>query len=394
MRLSDAHSAGDMRRFARRRLPRAVFDVIDAGAGDELTLRWNRESFDRISLRPRALVDVKKVDTTTTILGDPVSMPMMLAPCSFARMCSSAAEPAVARAAGRAGTLYAVPGGSGERPEIVAQSATGPLWYQLYMKPDHDANLELLDRIERAGYRTLCVTIDTAIKPYRERDLRNKISLPVTPSPRLLLAGLSRPLWSKDFLLGNSAGFDLMAARRAYNNFADAIMHIKSVTEDEIRWLRDRWKGPLVMKGVLRGEEVPRMIDLGVNGIVVSNHGGRNLDGAPATIDVLAEVVEAAAGRAEVFLDSGVRRGTDVVKALALGAQAVLVGRPYMYALAAGGERGVDRMIELLRNEIIRAMSFVGATSVAEIDASLINPGSVPSTAADPGKDPALASVH
>jgi isopentenyl diphosphate isomerase/L-lactate dehydrogenase-like FMN-dependent dehydrogenase len=242
------------------------------------------------------------------------------------------------------------------------------------MKPDQAANEELLDRVEDSGYRVLCVTVDTAIKPYREKDLRNRISLPVVPSPRLLLAGMSRPRWSRDFLVGNTAGgMNLLAAKKAYDNFADAIMHIKSVTPDDIRWLRDRWKGPLVIKGILRGEEVPEMIDLGVDGIVVSNHGGRNLDGAPATIDVLAEVVAAAAGRAEVFLDSGVRRGTDVAKALALGAQAVLVGRPYMYALAAGGEPGVDRVLDLLRNEIIRAMALLGATSVSEIDRSLIN---------------------
>ncbi|MCW0215398.1 MAG: alpha-hydroxy-acid oxidizing protein [Pseudonocardia sp.] len=371
-RIKAAHSAGDMRTLARRRLPRVVFDVIDGGAGDEHTLRWNRESLERISLRPRALADVKHVDTTTTILGDPVSMPMMLAPCSFARMCSSGAESAVARAAGRAGTLYAVPGGSGERPEVVARSATGPLWYQLYMKPDHAANEELLDRVEASGYRVLCVTVDTAIKPYREKDLRNGVTLPVTPSPKLALAGLRHPSWSRDFLLGTGSGFDLFAAKRAYDNFADAINHIKSVTPDDVRWLRERWKGPLVIKGILRCEEVPQLVDLGVDGIVVSNHGGRNLDGAPATIDVLAEVVEAAAGRAEVFLDSGVRRGTDVVKALALGAQAVLVGRPYMFALAAGGESGVDRVLELLHNEIVRAMSLLGATSVKEIDRSLI----------------------
>ncbi|WP_214406862.1 alpha-hydroxy acid oxidase [Pseudonocardia lacus] len=373
MRMTRAHSVEDLRRAARRRMPKAVFDVVDGGAGDERTLRWNRESFERIPLRPRALADVKHVDSATTVLGDPVAMPLLLAPCSFARMCHSDAEPGIARAAGRAGTVYVVPGGAGERPEVVIRSATGPLWYQLYMKPDRAANAELLDRVEGAGYRTLVVTIDTAIKPYREKDLRNGVTLPVTPSPRLALAGLGHPFWSRDFLFGTGgAGVDLFAARRAYHNFTDAIMHSKSVTAEEIRWLRDRWTGPLVVKGVLRGDEVAEMVELGVDGIVVSNHGGRNLDGAPATIDVLAEVVEAAAGRAEVLLDGGVRRGTDVVRALALGARAVLVGRPYMFGLAAGGEAGVDRTLELLHNEIIRAMSLVGATSVKEIDRSLV----------------------
>ncbi|ODU01781.1 MAG: hypothetical protein ABS81_19760 [Pseudonocardia sp. SCN 72-86] len=396
-RLAHVHNVEDMRSLARRRLPRAVFDIVDGGAGDEVTLRRNRESLDRIVLRPRALADVTKVDTTTTILGDQVSVPFMLAPCSSARMCHSASEPAVARAAGRLGTAFAVAGGASEKPEVIARSATGPLWYQLYMKPEHRANVELIDRVEGAGYRVLCVTVDSAIKPYREKDLRNRVGIPLKITPQLVMAGASRPLWARDYLLG-SAGLgrvaaklakrggsgpapseqpagpavDVMAAKRAYDNLADAISHVKSVTPEDIRWLRERWDGPLVVKGILRSDEVPILVDLGVDGIVVSNHGGRNMDGAPATIDVLGEVVDAAAGRAEVFLDSGVRRGADVVKAVALGAQAVLVGRPYMYALAAAGEAGVDRVLDLLRNEVVRVMSQLGAASVADIDSSLV----------------------
>ncbi|MGD9985666.1 alpha-hydroxy acid oxidase [Pseudonocardia sp.] len=401
-RLAHVHNVEDMRSLARRRLPRAVFDIVDGGAGDEVTLRRNRDSLDRIVLRPRALADVTKVDTTTTILGDQVSVPFMLAPCSSARMCHSASEPAVARAAGRLGTAFAVAGGASEKPEVIARAATGPLWYQLYMKPEHRANVELIDRVEGAGYRVLCVTVDSAIKRYREKDLRNRVGIPLKISPQLVLAGASRPLWARDYLLG-SAGFgrvaakldpragrggapapapatdaqrgpavDVMAAKRAYDNLADAISHVKSVTPEDIRWLRERWDGPLVVKGILRADEVPLLVDLGVDGIVVSNHGGRNMDGAPATIDVLGEVVDAAAGRAEVFLDSGVRRGSDVVKAVALGARAVLVGRPYMYALAAAGEAGVDRVLDLLRNEVVRVMSQLGAASVADIDSSLV----------------------
>jgi isopentenyl diphosphate isomerase/L-lactate dehydrogenase-like FMN-dependent dehydrogenase len=241
------------------------------------------------------------------------------------------------------------------------------------MMPDQGLNADLLDRVESAGYRTLCVTVDTPIKPYREKDLRNRVELPLTITPRLLAAGISRPLWARDFLLGNSGtGFSVMAAKNAYDNFADAIMHMKSVTRADVTWLRERWKGPLVVKGILRAEEVPTLLELGVDGIVVSNHGGRNLDGVPPTLQALPEVVEAAEGRAEVFLDGGVRRGTDVVKALALGARAVLTGRPYMFALAAGGEAGVDRVLELLRNEIHRAMAFCGVTSIDRIDASLV----------------------
>ncbi len=275
-----------------------------------------------IWLRPRALQDVSKVDLRTTVLGEDISMPLMLDPCSFARMCDSQAELAVARAAGRAGTVYAIAGGASEKPADIAKVATGPLWYQLYMSPNDDQTRALLDRVEGAGYRTLCVTVDTMIKPYREIDLRNGVTLPVQITPKLLLAGMSRPRWAKDFLFGSSGStYRLRAARSAYDNFAEAIMHIKSVTLTELGWLRERWRGPLVVKGIMRGDEVATMIDAGVDGFVVSNHGGRNLDGVPATIEVLPEVVAAAGGRAEVFLDGGIRRGTDVVKALALGAR-------------------------------------------------------------------------
>lgn len=391
-RLRHVYDIDDLRRLARRRLPRAVFEVIDGGTGDQITVRRNREAFARIALRPRALVDVAKVDTTTTILGEPVSMPLMLAPCSFARMCHSTAEPAVARAAHRAGTVYAVPTGSSEPLDRITGDG-GPRWFQLYMHPDRQVNDALLDRVEQSGCRTLCVTIDTAIKPYREHELRNRISMPLTPSPQLLFTGLSRPMWAKDFVLGRSAdGSSRLAtagarlnplnrdapkrtvtsAGASLENFADAIRHIKSVTADDLAYLRERWSGPLVVKGVLRHEEVPALLDLGVDGIVVSNHGGRNLDTTQPTIDVLGEVVEAVAGRAEVFLDSGVRRGSDVVKALALGARAVLVGRPYLYGLAAGGEAGVDKALQLLHDEIARVMSQLGVGSVDEVDASLI----------------------
>jgi isopentenyl diphosphate isomerase/L-lactate dehydrogenase-like FMN-dependent dehydrogenase len=374
MRIADAQSAHDMRRIARRRLPRAVFDVIDGGAGDELTLRANCEAFEQLWLRPRAFAEVRDVDLRTTVLGQPLAVPFLLGPCSFARMCDSAAEPAVARAAERAGTAYVVAGGSSAAPERVAQAVEQPLWYQLYMNPDRAVTAALLDRVEAARYRVLCVTIDTPGKPHRERDLRNRIDLPLTITPRLALAGLTRPRWARDFLLGTDGSESpLRAVANAYGNFADAILHIKSVTLDDVAWLRERWPGPLVIKGILRGEDVPPLLGLGVDGVVVSNHGGRNLDGAPPTITVLAEVVAAADGRAEVLLDSGIRRGTDILKALALGARACLVGRPYLFALAAGGEAGVDRMLTLLRNEVHRAMAFAGVASIGAIDRSLVS---------------------
>lgn len=373
MRIERAHSVEDLRRLARRRLPRAVFDAIEGGCADELTTRGNRAAWQRIWLRPRAFVEVAEVDMSTEVLGERLTAPFVLAPCSFARMCSSGAEPAVARAAARTQTGYVLAGGSGAPPERVAEAAGGPLWYQLYLHPDRAVTESLIDRVERAGIRVLLVTIDTPAKPHRERDLRNRVELPLRPSPRLALSGLSRPRWAWDFLLGtDESETPLNAARDAYQSFADAIMHLRSVTLADIAWLRERWSGRLVVKGVLRGEDVAPLLEHGVDGVVVSNHGGRNLDGAIPTALALPEVVEAAAGRLDVLVDGGLRRGADVVKALALGARACLIGRPYMYALAAGGERGVERALTLLRNEVHRAMAFAGVAAIAEIDRSLV----------------------
>jgi len=358
-------------------LPRAIFDVIDGGASDEITLRANRSAFERIWLRPRALADVSRRDLSTTVLGQPISMPLMLDPCGFARMANSEAELAVARAAGRARTVYAVSGTPSYPLEEIARAATGPLWYQLYVPPDRAAGEALVDRVAKAGYGALCVTIDTGVTPKRERDYRNHLSVPLKMSPRLLWTGMSNPIWAKDFVLGKvghrgvSPGLT-SDVRTAYWSFAKTVQNMRPVTVSDVRWIRDRWKGKLLLKGVTRGDECSEMIDMGVDGIVVSNHGGRNLDCVRATIDILPEVVKAVDGRAEVFIDGGIRRGTDVVKALALGARACLVGRPYLFGLAAGGEAGVARILEIFRNEIEHTMAMMGCATVSDIDASLV----------------------
>jgi isopentenyl diphosphate isomerase/L-lactate dehydrogenase-like FMN-dependent dehydrogenase len=372
-----AISVDEMRRQARRRLPRAVFDAIEGAAGDEITMRANREALEQIRLRPRALADVRSRDLSTTVLGQPVTMPVLLAPCGMARMADSEAELAVARSAQRAGTVFAISGASSYSLEDIAGAATGPLWYQLYLPPTRDGAAALIARVEDAGYPVLCVTVDTAVEITRERDVRNRLTLPIRPTPRLVLSGLSRPRWSKDFVLGKVGHGHSMhgfgrAVRTAYQNLADTIENLTPVTFDDLAWLRERWDGKLVVKGILRGDECERMLDLGVDGIVVSNHGGRTVDCVMATIDALPEVVEAVAGRAEVFVDGGVRRGTDVVKALALGARACLIGRPYMYGLGAGGEAGVDRVLGILRAELERAMALLGCATVADIDAGIV----------------------
>jgi isopentenyl diphosphate isomerase/L-lactate dehydrogenase-like FMN-dependent dehydrogenase len=254
-------------------------------------------------------------------------------------------------------------------------AAPGPKWYQLYMPGDREAAEAIVATAERAGYEVLCVTVDTNVFPgSRERDYRNKLEMPLKLSPRLLLAGASHPLWARDFLFGKVGRSDVGpgALRQGFRNFANTIMAGSMVTVDDVRWLRERWKGPLVVKGIQRGDECPLLLELGVDGIVVSNHGGRNQDCVLPTIEVLPEVVKAVDGRVEVYVDGGIQRGWDVFKAVALGARAVLVGKAYMYGLAVAGEAGVARVLEILRVELERTMALSGCATVADIDASLV----------------------
>jgi len=367
-----------MGRLAQRRLPRAVFDAVEGAAGDEISMRANRSALDDVRLRPRALADVSRRDLSTTVLDQPVSMPVLLAPCGMARMADSEAELAVARSAERAGTIFAVSGASSYSLEDIAAAASGPKWYQLYLPPTRDAATVLLARVEQAGYPVLCVTVDTAVEITRERDVRNRLTLPIKLSPRLVLSGVSRPRWSKDFLLGKVGHGHSMhgfgrAVRTAYQNLAATIENLVPVTFEDLAWLREQWAGKLVVKGILRGDECERMVDLGIDGVVVSNHGGRTVDCVMPTIDALPEVVEAVGGRAEVFVDGGFRRGTDVVKAIALGARACLIGRPYMYGLGAGGEAGVDRVLAIFGSELERAMALLGCATIADIDPSMVD---------------------
>jgi isopentenyl diphosphate isomerase/L-lactate dehydrogenase-like FMN-dependent dehydrogenase len=382
-------NADEFEAVARRRLPRSVFDAIAGGAGDETTVRLNRAAYERVVVRPRPLADVNAVDTSTTILGERVSMPLMLAPTGSAYMCNPAAEFAIARATAKAGTIFALSSVASAGIGDLAAATTGPLWYQLYPSGDRAAMDDTLARADEAGARALCVTIDTPQPPRRDRDVRNGLKKPLRITPGLVLGAAVHPRWTANFLVGKS-GADhrrrLGAGQRAFQDLDVALSGLAAVTADDLRWLRDRWRGQLVVKGVMRSDEVPQIIDLGVDGIVVSNHGGRNLDSGLATIDVLPEVVQAANGRAEIFVDGGIRRGTDVVKALGLGARACLIGRPYVWALAAGGEAGVSHLLEIFQTEIELAMAFSGCAAVSDIDASMVRMRSVGSVAASNGQ--------
>jgi isopentenyl diphosphate isomerase/L-lactate dehydrogenase-like FMN-dependent dehydrogenase len=388
--LESAPGVEDVRLLARKRLPRLAFDFVDGGAEGEVTLRANRRAFDDLAFRPRYLQDVTGRDQTTSVVGTPLSLPVLLAPTGLTRIASRAAEVDAARAAGREGTVYVLSAMASTSIEEVAGAAEGPLWFQLYLWRDRSLVDSLVSRAQNAGYQALVVTVDVPVSSKRERDYRNGFVLPPRIRLGTALEAVRHPRWVWDLLTGPPITFPNVVGE---GGGTGAVVLGKYVNEklcnpaqglDDLRRLRERWKGPLLVKGTLTAEDAEDAVACGVDGIIVSNHGGRQLDCAPATITVLPEVVEAVRGRAEVLLDSGVRRGSDVVKALALGASACLIGRPYVYGLAAGGEAGVRRVIEILRTEIDLCLALIGSNSVSALDESVLQGGRLRERAAAP----------
>jgi 4-hydroxymandelate oxidase len=356
-RLDRCVNVADVEAIARRRLPRGVYDYYAGGSEDEGTLARNREGFGKWVLLPRVLVDVGQVDLSTSVLGTPVSHPIHVAPTAYHRLATKDGETATARAAGAAGGLMVVSSLATRTLEDVAAAASGPLWFQLYVYRDRALSLEVLQRAEAAGYRALVLTVDTPRLGRRERDFRNKFALP----PNVTIANFA-PAGA------SYARWDAKSSMFSYaNNQLDP-----TLTWDTISWLREKTKLPIVLKGIARADDAARALERGAAGIVVSNHGGRQLDGEEATILALADVVSAVGDRAEVYVDGGVRRGTDVLKALALGARGVLVGRPILWGLAAGGERGAARVLEMLQEELALSMALAGCASLRDIDRSLV----------------------
>jgi 4-hydroxymandelate oxidase len=343
--------------LARERMDRAAYDYYAGAAGDEQTLADNRKAFDRLKLRPRVLVDVSNIDTRTSVAGHAIDVPVMLAPTAFNRLADPDGEMAAARAAGAAGTLMIASTLSTCSLEEIAGAATGPLWFQLYVYKDRALTQELVARAEACGYRALVLTVDTPLLGRRFRDVRNGFVLP---------EGIS---------MKNFAAAASQAARWGKHSSFSAYVHDlfdATLSWEAVEWLRGQTKLPIVVKGIMTEADASLAVDAGVSGIVVSNHGGRQLDGVAATIDVLPEIVTAVAGRTDVYLDGGVRRGTDVMKALALGARAVLIGRPYLWALAAAGEQGVRDVLALFRDELRLAMALAGRPTIASIDRSVV----------------------
>ncbi len=370
----------DLRRLARRRLPRVVFDYVDGGAEGEITLRENCHAFEAVTFRPRQAAAVENCDLRARVLGHELSFPAMLAPIGYSRLFHPDGEVGAARAAGAAGTGYILSAISGHKLEDVKTASTGPVWYQLYLVGGREAAEAGLQRAHRAGFSGLVITIDTAVAGMRERDHRNGMKellghslfakMPFVPQI------LTRPGWLASFLLdgGMPKLENIVIPGRGPMPLIDvaAALAQAAVTWKDFEWLRKAWRGPIIVKGVLTGDDARRAVDEGAAAIVVSNHGGRQLDGAPATIRALPEIVAAVNGRAEVLMDGGIRRGSDIVKAICLGARAVLVGRAYAYGLGAAGEAGVARALEILRTDVERTLRLVGCPSIAELNASYV----------------------
>ena len=353
----------DFEAIARERLSPDAYDYYAGGAHDEVSLRGNRAAYDRLSLAYRVLVDVSRRDLSTTVLGQPVSMPVLVAPTAFHRLADPEGEVATVRAAGRAGTAMILSTLSTSTIESVVAAASGPVWFQLYVYKDRAATEGLVRRAEAAGCRALVLTVDAPLLGRRERDVRNRFTLP----PGLSVANLL-PVGYGDLPEVADSGLAAYVA-----SFLDP-----SLTWKDVAWLRSITTLPLLVKGIVRPDDALRAAEAGAAGLVVSNHGGRQLDTSPATLDVLPEIVDALSShghRLEVLMDGGIRRGTDVLKALALGARAVLVGRPVLWGLAAGGEAGAVRVLEILRGELDLAMALAGAPTIAEITRDLVRRG-------------------
>jgi len=378
-RLRRSVNVTEMREIARRRLPRGVFDYIEGGAEDEVTLEANTAAFRDVVFAPRVLRDMRDVEITSTLLGRPVAFPLVLAPTGFTRIADHAGELAVARAANRAGLPYVLSTLGTRSIEEVAAVGGDRLWFQVYMWRDRALVAELIERAARAGFEALCLTVDTAVLGRRERDVRRGFTLPPKLGLSTMLDGLFHPGWTWRFVtsepirFANVAGWDDRNGRSAIS-LAEYVSEQfdPGLSWDDVAWLRERWTGPIIIKGIQTSEDAVLAAEAGVQAIAISNHGGRQLDSAPATLRVLPRVVDAVGGRVEIICDGGVRRGSDIVKALALGADAVMAGRPYLYGLGAAGEAGVDHVLQLLASEMRRAMALIGCDRIERLDRSYV----------------------
>jgi L-lactate dehydrogenase (cytochrome) len=367
-RLAGAADIADLRTEARRHTPKAVFDYVDGGAGDEVSLRRNRAAFEAIAFVPAVLRDVSMASTATTILGRPSSMPLAFGPTGFTRLMHHQGERAVARAAHRAEIPYALSTVGTTSPEdLTAAVPDGDNWFQLYVWRDRAISRELVARVREAGFTTLVLTADTPVGGARLRDIRSGFTIPPALRPKTIVDIAMHPGWWFNLLTTEPLKFATPPA--FHGTVAELVdqMFNPALTLEDVDWLRAEWPRSLVVKGIQSASDARRVVERGVDGVIVSNHGGRQLDRAPVPLELLPSVLAAVDGRAEVLMDGGVRSGADVIAAVALGARACLVGRAYLYGLMAGGEYGVDRVAQLLRQDMVRTMKLLGVSSIADL---------------------------
>ena len=377
-RVLRAWNIADLRRMAEKRLPRAIFDFFDGAAEDETTLRENRAAFERVRIAPKMLAGVERIDTSAAMLGARSKLPIAVGPTGGIGFGWPFADVGVARAAAAAGIPYTLSTMATASIERIAREAGGRLWFQAYIFRQRDMTLGLVERARRLGYEALMVTVDVPVGGKRERDFRNDFAIRFRFTPRNVVDFASRPLWVLSVLRHGMP---------ALENVADLAPDAKSTAEiassvgqfwdanfdwDGLKEMRDRWPRKMLVKGILRADEAERLAAMGVDAVVVSNHGGRQLDGAVAALDALPPIVRAVKGRMSVLVDGGVRRGVDVVKALALGAEGVMLGRATLYGACAAGEAGAARALDILRDELVRSMQLSGVRSVGEIGPDLL----------------------
>ena len=368
-RLEKALTVGDLRRVAKRRTPKAAFDYTDGAADAEVTLARARQAFADVEFVPSILHDVSKVDTTREVLGRTSSLPFGIAPTGFTRMMQAEGERAGASAAGAAGIPFTLSTmGTTTIEDVAAANPSGRNWFQLYLWNDRDRSMDLVDRAARAGYDTLLVTVDVPVAGARLRDTRNGMTIPPTLTPRTVLDALPRPAWWWNFLTTEPLAFASLSSWSG--SVAELIdtMFDPTVTYDDLAWIRRHWTGKLVVKGVQSVADARRTTDAGADAVLLSNHGGRQLDRAPVPFRLLPDVVREVGSDTEVWLDTGIMSGQDVVASVAHGARFTLIGRAYLYGLMAGGREGVDRTISILQGQIERTMRLLGVTSLDELE--------------------------
>lgn len=385
-RLSSAANVDDLRAIAKRRLPAGVFDYIDGAAEDELAMARNASRFADRTLVPRVLRNVSEVDTSCSILGAPAPMPLIIAPTGFPRIAHSDGELATAQSAAEHGIPFSLSTMGTRSIEEVAAVSDGRKWFQVYVWRDKELVKDMLDRAKESGFEALCITVDTAVLGRRERDVRRGMSLPPKLGLGTLVEGALRPGWVWEFLRHDPIVFSnvVVSTERLARHVEDGTSAVSlaeymanqfdpGLSWADVEWIRSQWDGPVILKGIQSVADAVIAADEGIDAIALSNHGGRQLDAAPAIVDLVAPVAEAVGGRTEIYCDGGVRRGSDIVKALALGADACMIGRPHLFALAAGGKLGVDHVLDFFRDGLEQTMTLSGVTSIADITGELID---------------------